>query len=213
MKLTRSDRAAKVAICIPCRDTLHSLFAYNLIQLVQYCNTVGIKTTVLMESGSLISRQRQRLAQRALEDSATHIMWLDSDMLFPSNVIESLMSHGKDIVACNYSTRSTPFKGVAYRKIGDWDSWLGYNFFGERLQVVEGVGMGCMLVSAKVFASLDLPWFEIAYSSELDDHIGEDFYFCQKAAAAGYPVHVDTIVSRDIKHLGTASFDLTKTIT
>lgn len=212
MKLSRIDRKASVAICVPCRDTMHSLFAQNLLQLVQYCNTVGINVRVLMQTGSIISGQRQKLARAALEQDSSHVLWLDSDMMFPPSVLETLLSHEKDIVACNYSTRSVPFKGVAYRKMGDWNSWLGYTITGDRLQQVEATGMGCMLVRSSVMKNLELPWFEITYSHEHRDHIGEDFYFCTKAIDAGHEVWIDTVLSREIKHLGTTMFDLTRTL-
>ena len=166
----------------------------------------------MMETGSLISKQRQRLAETAVSSDATHIMWLDSDMMFPVNCIETLLSHNTDIVACNYSTRTYPFKGVAYLSIGDWDSWLGYNDQSDQLVEVEGVGMGCMLVKTEVYKRLDKPWFEVTWHDEFNDHIGEDFYFCTKARAAGYTIQIDTNLSREISHLGTAKFDLARTI-
>jgi hypothetical protein len=165
-----------------------------------------------METGSLIPKQRQNLAEAAINSGATHIMWFDSDMMFPTNVIETLLSHKTDIVACNYSTRNHPFKGVAYTSIGDWNSWLGYNINGERLVDVEGVGMGCMLVKSNVYLNLNRPWFEISWNEQLNDHIGEDFYFCTKAREAGYSIKIDTHLSREIRHLGTSKFDLARTM-
>jgi hypothetical protein len=212
MKLSSTNNIDRIAICIPCRDTVHSLFSYNLIQTVQFCNAAGIRVNVFMETGSLIPKQRQNLAEAAINSGATHIMWFDSDMMFPTNVIETLLSHKTDIVACNYSTRNHPFKGVAYTSIGDWNSWLGYNINGERLVDVEGVGMGCMLVKSNVYLNLNRPWFEISWNEQLNDHIGEDFYFCTKAREAGYSIKIDTHLSREIRHLGTSKFDLARTM-
>ena len=124
MRLASTDKKIKIAICVPCRETVHSLFSYNLIQMVQWCDSAGYKVSVLMDSGSWISRQRQNLTKSAIEIGATHILWLDSDMMFPVNIIETMLRYNLDIVACNYSTRTVPFKGVAYTKIGDWNSWL-----------------------------------------------------------------------------------------
>lgn len=212
MKLTKVSQVNRIAVCVPCRDMVNSPFTYSLVQMISYSAQIGIRTNLIMESGSLIARQRQKLAESALGSGASHILWLDSDMIFPPNVLEILLSHGKDIVACNYSTRTTPFKGVAYTKIGDWESWIGYNITGERMQTVEGIGMGCMLVKASVLKSMSMPWFETSYSHELNDHIGEDFYFCQKAIELGNEIWVDTHLSRELSHLGTMGFDLRKTL-
>ena len=132
--------------------------------------------------------------------------------MFPVNSLEILLRHDLPVVACNYSTRSVPLKGVAYTKIGDWDSWLGYNANGPKMSNVEGVGMGFMLVKSEVFYKMSKPWFEITYNENLGDHIGEDFYFCKKAIELGYEVTIDNVLSREIKHLGTSRFDLARTL-
>jgi GT2 family glycosyltransferase len=190
---------------------VHSLFTFNLIQLVQYCHHVGIKATVLMETGSLICRQREMLVIGALEMNPTHIMWLDSDMMFPPDLVERLLDHDRDIVACNYPTRSLPFKGVAYTRIGDWNSWLGHEPKGSVIEIVEGVGMGCMLVKSSVYQAIKRPWFEINWMHEYQDHIGEDFYFCIKARKHGYEIAIDTVQSQKIKHVGLSAFDMSRT--
>jgi hypothetical protein len=165
----------------------------------------------MMETGSLISRQRQNLAMSAIASGATHILWLDSDMMFPVNIAETLINHNQDIVACNYSTRSHPIKGVAYKQIGDWDSWLKPDETSPRLREVAGVGMGCMLTKTKIFNDLEKPWFEVSWMDEYDDFIGEDFYFCILARQAGYNVMIDTVTSKELKHVGIAEFDLNRT--
>lgn len=208
MKLPSASRGNKLAICIPCRDQVHSLFTYNLTQLLFYCNSIKLPVNIFMQTGSLISRQRQNLAMAAIDDGATHILWLDSDMMYPTTLPETLLSHNKEIVACNYSTRTVPIKGVAYKKIGDWDSWLKPKNTTPRLQEVAGVGMGCMLTATSVFEKLDKPWFEVSWIEEYNDFIGEDFYFCILARQAGIPVYIDTVVSRDITHIGIAEFSL-----
>jgi len=134
-------------------------------------------------------------------------MWLDSDMIFPETIIDNLLKHNCDIVACNYSTRTKPFKGVAYKKIGDWDSWVRRDD-ANTLVEVEGVGMGCMLVRTDVFCEMTLPWFEIEYSTEYQTHIGEDFWFCRNARSLGYKILIDTELSKKIKHCGSHDFTL-----
>lgn len=206
----KNKTTSKVVICVPCRDTVHSLFAYNLIQLVNHCHLTGVKSHVMMETGSLISQQRQHLAEEALKLNPDFILWLDSDMMFPLNTIEILSRHNLPIVACNYSTRSDPLKGVAYKSIGDWDSWIDSGTEMGNTTVVEGTGMGCMLVKPDVFRAMEKPWFDIRYNDKLGDHIGEDFYFCTKAADCGYDIVIDNVLSREIRHLGVMPFDLSR---
>ena len=210
MRITSQEKN-RLAVCIPCRDTLHSMFAYNLAQLVQSCNHTKLPVNIYMEIGSLISQQRQNLAENAIKNGATHILWLDSDMLFPSNVAETLLSHQLDIVCCNYSTRSFPFKGVAYTDVGNWNSWKPAVNTDDRFFEVEGIGFGCMLVNVNVFNTLGLPWFDVTWESKFREFIGEDFYFCKKAREAGYKIMVDTVLSRQIGHIGSSRFNLPST--
>ena len=208
-RLFNPQQKVKVAICIPCRDQVQSTFTYCLVQLIQHCTKINLPTNVFMQTGSLISRQRQELAALALRSEATHILWLDSDMIFPPNVAEILLSHQLDIVACNYSTRSTPLKGVAYTKIGEWESWLRHDE-SQHLCEVEGVGMGCMLTRSNVFSRIPKPWFVVLWTEEFGDFIGEDFYFCKSLQQAGIKIFIDTVLSRQIKHIGISEFDLAR---
>lgn len=207
MKLFRSVNKPLIGICVPCRDMVHSAFASDLFNLLHVSSSSQYDLKLMLLQGSLISAQRQKLAELAISEGCSHIMWLDSDMGFPTNIIDALLMHKKPIVACNYSTRQSPFKGVAYKKVGDWDSWLRSQPHG--LEIVEGVGMGCMLTDCAVFKDLPKPWFEITYHNEWDNHIGEDFYFCTKARANGYEIFIDLSMSKLIKHWGTSSFDET----
>lgn len=205
MKLFQSLNKPLISICIPCRDTIHTAFASDLLSLLQQSFSASYDVNFLMLQGSLISAQRQKLAELALEQNSDYIMWLDSDMGYPVDIIDSLLAHKKDIVACNYSTRITPYKGVAYKTIGNWHSWIDNNNK-NKLDTVEGVGMGCMLVNTAVFKTLPKPWFEIFYSDQYQTHLGEDFYFCIKAREYKYDIWIDLESSKQIKHFGTSEF-------
>jgi hypothetical protein len=198
----------KIAICIPARDQVQTIFAYHLIRLVQRCNKIGLANEVFIQTGSLISKQRQELSQVAIQAGCTHILWLDSDMSFPPDIAENLLKHEVDIVAANYSTRSSPRKGVAYKKIGKWETWLKPNEISPRLQEVEGVGMGCMMVNTKVFSKLPKPWFEVSWVPEWNEFIGEDFYFCSLVKEYDFKVYIDTHLNKNLKHIGITEFTL-----
>ena len=198
----------RVAICVPARDQVQSIFVYHLVNLIQRCNSKNLRVELFMQTGSLISKQRQNLAQAAINSEFTHILWLDSDMSFPPDILETLLEHDLDIVAGNYSTRSAPRKGVAYKTLGKWESWLKPSETTPRLQPVEGVGMGCMLVKTSVFSNMETPWYEVSWVPEWQEFIGEDFYFCMAARQAGFNVWIDTLLNKKLKHIGVSEFTL-----
>jgi choline kinase len=187
----------KLAICVPTRDTVHTLFAVSLCNLTNTLTKNNIDFNVHIVAGSVICNSRTRLAKEALETGATHLLWLDSDMAFASNVVEQLLNHNKDIVAANYSTRYAPYQSVAFVDPDDMDCRLNAT---NGLHKVWAVGMGCMLVKSQVYKDLPKPWFDHEYNKKLDNFSGEDIYFCNQAMHHGYEVYVDADVK--LSHIG-----------
>jgi hypothetical protein len=194
----------KVMIAVPTKDMMYSHFAFCLQALVKYNASRGIETEVEFDLGTLVCNQRERLTGKAVDMHATHIMWLDSDMMFPKNVCEILLSHDLPVVACNYSTRALPLKAVAYKRLNDWESGIDKELTG--LELVDAVGLGCALTSTSVFINSRKPWFPITYDDTADDYLGEDMNFCKMVAALGFPIFIDCDLSRQVYHIGSTAF-------
>jgi hypothetical protein len=197
--------AVKISICVPSRDTVHAAFAFDLAKMVQHCTAMGVEVTPHFCIGTLIVNQRDQLAEMALEAESTHILWLDSDMMFPVDTIQRLLAHQVPIVAGNYVTRQYPHKTVAYTQLHDWRSYV-INTGQRDLIKVAAVGMGCMLVHTDVIRQMVKPRFQTTWIPETNDHMGEDFYFCAQAQQLGYDMLIDDQLSMDLQHLGTVSF-------
>jgi hypothetical protein len=196
----------RVAICVPSRDMVHTVFAFGLAELMAYNTQKGINTSVHFNMGTLVVNQRETLVQQALEVGATHIMWIDSDMKFPKDVIEKLLLHNKPVVAGNYATRRSPYKTVAFKKILDWRSYLVHNKDDKGLTEVEGIGMGMMLERTDVYKLLPKPWFSLEYQAKSNDHMGEDMYHCRALKTQGYTVYVDHEISKKLGHIGSFAY-------
>jgi hypothetical protein len=201
-----SSKKGKLAVLIPCRDTLHSAHALALAELVKFNTMNDIDTHVFMDASTILLTQRERLATEAVNLGADYMLWLDSDMVFPATTAVRLMKHNEPVVAANYVRRQKPYKGVAYETIGDWQNPLPFDVQDE-LVPIEGIGMGCMLIKTSIFQELSKPWFDFQWSPESNDFLGEDMYLCQKINAAGYTIKVDTSLSQEMHHLGTYAFN------
>ena len=195
----------KLAVLVPCRDTLHSAFAMCLTEMVKLNTMNGLDTHVIMDASTVLLTQRQRLATEAQSVGAEYMLWLDSDMVYPPSTALRLLAHKEDIVAANYIRRQLPAKGVAYETIGDWENPLIFEPQDDLVEV-EGVGMGCMLVKTSILDDIPQPWFEFGWTPESNDWLGEDMIFCQKMAQAGNTVKIDTQLSMEMRHLGTWAF-------
>lgn len=188
----------QIGICIPARDTLHTNFAIALANLTSKLTKDNIDYQLHVFCGSVIAESRIRLANEALEYGATHLLWLDSDIHFPANVVNKFLKHDKDIVAANYSTRYHPYRSVAFVDPDNVEQRLETRF---GLHKIWAIGMGCMMVKRRVFEQLPKPWFSHEYNPLLDNFGGEDIYFCNQAHHHGFDVWVDAEIQ--LAHLGT----------
>jgi hypothetical protein len=193
----------QLSICVPAGDTLHTVFANSLVNLTSRLTKLTIPWNLHIVSGSVICQSRTKLANEALDSGATHLLWLDSDMYFPANVLLDLVNHKKDIVAAQYSTRYSPYQTVAFTNPDNINERLNASF---GLHKVWAVGMGCMLVTRKVFEDLPKPWFAHEYNKTLDSHSGEDIYFCNQAMHHGYDTYIDASIK--VAHIGTKAHTL-----
>jgi cellulose synthase/poly-beta-1,6-N-acetylglucosamine synthase-like glycosyltransferase len=164
----------------------------------------GTLFNVNFVAGTLIADQRQKLVMMAIKQGADYILFLDSDMRFPSYLLERMLAHDKDIVACNYATRRLPVKTVAFSDFAELKCI--YSLGKTGLEEIDAVGMGAMLIKTEIFKKLPLPWFSISYLPSGNMYIGEDIYFCKLAQANGMKVYVDHDLSKDVRHIGVMEF-------
>jgi hypothetical protein len=54
---------------------------------------------------------------------------------------------------------------------------------------------------------MELPWFDLTYLPEKGIFRGEDYAFCEKAKAAGYSLHIDHDISKEVMHVGSFEFN------
>ena len=200
-------KGINLSVCVPARDTVNTGFAYDLARMSArwYANAPeGSAFNLHFLQGTLIADQRCKLVEMALRANADWLLFLDSDMRFPIDLVDRLMSHDKDIVACNYATRRLPVKTVAFK---DWAALEHVYSLGKTgLEQVAAVGMGAMLIRADVFKKLGYPWFQIHYLPSAKMWAGEDMFFCELARKAGFDIWIDHDTSQWIGHTGSLDF-------
>ncbi len=203
----------KVGIAFPARDMVHADFAFSAMAMV--ARTAALRPDLalytFMETGTMIFNQRIKLADNCLRVGVDYVLWLDTDMAFPSDTLLRLLAHGRDIVAANCTTRAGKIipvasdlaeSGAIKRRIPTTPESAG-------LEAVNAVGMGVMLTSIGVLKELRArsePLFWFRYSQEQNLVTSEDFYFCTNATAAGFQVWIDHDLSKQVKHIGIFPF-------
>jgi hypothetical protein len=135
---------------------------------------------------------RTWLVLESIRQGATHILFVDSDMVFNEDVLDRLLAHKKPIVGVQYNKREFPLKGV--QEALDEPSET-------ELYRAKHVGTGMLLIDLTVFPKLKGAWFNFGRDSQGALALGEDVWFCNTARDAGFDVWIDPTIK--MGHEGT----------
>lgn len=198
------EQPIRVLICVPSGDDVKADFAFSLAAMINHAHgeqipgleALGIqnkRTSVLPDS-------RNSLAQDAIDGGYTHLLWIDSDMRFPRDMLARLLRHGVPIVGINASMRNPPYKTTAMTA-------PGVNCITNRdssgLEKVQRMGMGVVLHTVEVLHAIHKrPYFTFEYLKSRHKHRGEDYYFGEKVTKAGFRLVIDHDVSKEVGHVG-----------
>jgi len=195
---------SKVAVCIPARDQMHTATSFCLYNLASQLTKAGIENTLFVSPGTLIANQRHELVVSAIEWGATHVLFIDSDMMFEPAHVFRMLRKDLDIIGAAYSKRAEPFITTAWERIDDWDSWVRVEDYKTDIIQVQAMALGFCLIKTSVFERIDLPWFQLGFYE--GQYTGEDIEFFRKAGQAEIPIWLDLEVTRSLGHLGTFEF-------
>ena len=123
----------KLLIAIPSNDTMPFQFVESLLKLTRRLSEDGVDYEVAIQGGTLVHVGRDKLALKAIGGDYTHVLWLDSDMVFTEDLFDDLMDSGKDFVTGIAHARREPYPSCC-RIIYEDD-----NFFGGYDKVIVSI--------------------------------------------------------------------------
>lgn len=201
----------RVAICVPTSGMCRSWFAHSLATMMSsqqllptMPDVTSMTTNLFMQETSVIHANREILVKGALEWKATHIMFLDDDMIFEPQVLAIMLGRRHAMVACNYPKRGWPLTFTAIRPDGRGIILTTTESTG--LEEAAYTGFGVSLIEAKVFEQTPKPWFLPLYLPEADMYTTEDNPFCERIRKAGFTVYVDHDASKFVGHNGSHTY-------
>jgi len=196
----------------------------SALKFVQQLNESGLPGAMLPWVGdSAVCRARNGLTRRFLEGDWSHILFIDSDLVFSIEQVQRIMSHPEDVVAGLY----------CHKKEGDpeivWNSYAEREPNERGLLSVRYMGTGFIRIARSVFERMIAAWSEeMAYMPDGSPkgtteyefwHMGvykykdggrrwltEDWWFCQRCLDLGIKVWADMHIL--LRHSGNALYPL-----
>jgi len=165
---------------------------------------------------SAVNRQRNRLTRQFLESDCTHLLFIDSDLVFGVEQIKRIMDHPEPIVGGLYCKKqSGKFPQVVINGLDDATPMRE-----DHMQRVKYIGTGFIRVAREVFERMIEAYDDIWYTCDSEKvkeydfwsmgvykfkdgtrrFLTEDWYFCQRALDLGYDIWADMHIV--LKHSG-----------
>ena len=208
----------KIAVCVPSTGTWNAHTAECISNMISCFDQAeyggGTKEVRLFGvCSSILPDSRHRLVAQAHGWGATHMLFIDSDMIVPWDTIQAFLKHNVPVVAANCVRRRFPTYPTAYAKD---KRYIYSREESTGLEEVDQVGCAVMMIDMRLFdhEKMDLPWFAFMPDpNNVPGSIGEDVYFCRKIKEAGLPIYIDHDVSKSVKHMGDLAYSMDHALT
>ena len=180
----------KLMIAVPTTDYIHADFVKSLVDLEAELNRQKISHKVEILSGTLVYIARNKLAQKAVNEGYTHVLWLDSDMVFNDQVVDDLQFCGKEMVCGAFVSRRPPYGPCVYTSIRKYDIKKVEKFGTEPFRV-DGCGFACVMTTTELLLAVMQKYGSCFTPTE---YYGEDLAFCWRVKNIGREIWCDPTV-------------------
>jgi hypothetical protein len=198
----------RIVVCLP-GNTFSSRFLYSLNELIKFFlgNNIFYILSLATDNniyyvrnrclgGNVLRGKKQKPFQGEVD--YTHLLWIDSDIIFKPSDFETLLKKDKNIIAGYYSLEDMVHSSVIQEVKNGYQNFTKMK---DLLSMIDPIpvdlsGMGFMLVKRGVFEKLTYPWFNpvLVEDGNLCDFCGDDASFCKRVIDMGETVWVDPTV-------------------
>lgn len=184
----------RILIGTPVKEHLPVRFAKSIDDIIRLNKDIDIETQY--EYGALYDA-RDRICARTLKDNFDYVLFCDSDMTFPSDVITKLTSHNADAITGVYVDKHENHKPLLFTELMPEDDDMPPRASRKSLDLskplitVKGCGAGCLLLSNHALRLLKIrehDWFKPFKG------LGEDVSLCYRLSRLNIPIYCDTTV-------------------
>ena len=180
----------RLMIAVPTNDYVHADFMKSLVNLTEELNRRRIVHHVEIQAGTLVYIARNRLACKAVNEGYTHVLWLDSDMVFSEKIAEDLLESGKEMVCGAFVSRRPPYGPCIYASI-EQNRIEKVNGFGLERFRVDGCGFACVMTTTELLQAVMQKY---GTTFQPTDYYGEDLAFCWRVKGIGREIWCEPTV-------------------
>ena len=200
----------KTLIAIPCMDMVPVGFFTSMLNLRK-----PEGTSYAPLSNCLIYDSRNTFVANAIDGGFDRILWLDSDMVFPPDLLERLSvdmdETGAEFVTALYFKRRMPTGPVIYKELvyeRREDETLNVkaepytDYPKDTLFEIAGSGFGAVMTSTGLLKRV---WDTYGPPFDPMTQIGEDLACCWRIGQMGVKMYCDSRIN--VGHIGQFIFD------
>jgi len=199
----------KVLIGIPSYESIkNKAFGSFTDFLVDMCHSRRFSCHSKIQEGTYLDQNREELAQLAIDNNHDYLLFIDSDTICRSDILDKLYDRNKDIIGGIYSLRCGKQHGPAiYNYVKEKDTFAQYKYWpiNDGVIKVDGIGTGLLLIKVSALKKIPAPRFAYLECRTPDKNgnrrrLGEDLSFCKRCAEQGIKIYADTHIW--VGHLG-----------
>lgn len=182
-----------VAVAQLCHGQVHQDSSMSFASLLLHSALRGVRVSPGKASASIVGNARNAAVAGALAMGATHVLMIDSDMIYPSWLLEEYLRHDVEVIGCPYRRRGPPWGMMGEPVEGQDILALGVAKQPIKFKWLAG---GLMMVKTEVFRKMEPPYFYHSPDPQTGWAQGEDLQFSQALTDLGIPIHGITYLDR-----------------
>ena len=181
----------KLLVAVPTTDYVHAEFMKCLEKLTIRLAKDRTDFDVEIVGGTLVYIARNRLAQHAVNEGFTHVLWLDSDMTFEPQIAEDLMWCDADMVCGAFVMRRPQWGPCVYSDIRRTGTTKKVREFGKEPFRVAGSGFAAVMTKTELLKKV---YEKFGTYFRPMEHLAEDLAFCWRANRVGAKIMCEPTV-------------------
>ena len=179
----------KLLVAVPALDYVATEFMVRLLELTEHLREERIDFEVDVKTGTLVYIARDRIVAKAINDGFTHVLWVDSDMIFEPEMFDDLWDVKKDIVTGRFISRRPPYPSCQFVSIDNIERVKDYPFTPFK---IGGTGLAFTLTTCDVLRAVQV---QNGTCFTPLNGVGEDLAFCKRALELGYEIWCEPTVN------------------